>query len=383
MVSYNTLPGWHGLGVIREFMAYHAGSVVDPVERVRLARAGLDQLLAGLPDRTTPFAQHLAREIPPLRGKSDSYLLHEHMEGDNQAYYFHEFLGLAREAGLEYLTDARFRLSADGQTAAIEKALDALAGPDRLRREQYLDFLRNRTFRRSLLVAAGSPVREPRASDLEHLRALSVGQPDDAAPDLFSAQPISFLADDGSRRFATNKPIAKAMLVELAEALPRSIPIPELRERVLARLSRPPAGIQAAPVDEAPEAIPLALLECYRTSTVDLVSWDAPFATGPSLHPTAHPLARIQVESGGKKATSHRHRVVQLTDFERLVLLQCDGGRDRAEILDRLVAAVLDGTFPLHQNGDPITDIFEIRSILDRSLDPALARLRLSALMAR
>jgi SAM-dependent methyltransferase len=384
LVSYNALPGWRGLGVIREFMAYHAGQGPDPVERVQRARQGLDTLLAGMPDPKTPFAQMLAREIPPLRGKADSYLLHDHMEEHNQAYYFHEFLAMARRAGLDYLTDARFHLTVEGQTDAIAHALDALAGPDRLRREQYLDFLRNRTFRRSLVVAAGSPVREPRASDLDDLRALAVGRPDSDGPDVFSPASIGFHAlDNRDRRWAVTGAFAKAALVELAAAHPRSVPVPELRARALARLSNTPAGAATGAVaDPSPDAIGQVLLSSYRTNTVDLVSWEPEFAVGPSsARPTASPLALIQLEDGAKRVTSLRHRVTSLTDFERLVLRQCDGRRERPEVLDHLVAAALDGTFPLNQNGQPITDVFQVRAILDRSLDPALQRLRDAALM--
>jgi hypothetical protein len=43
--------------------------------------------------------------------------------------------------------------------------------------------------------------------------------------------------------------------------------------------------------------------------------------------------------------------VIELTDFERLVLRQLDGERDGTGVLDALVAAVLAGQFPLTMNG--------------------------------
>jgi SAM-dependent methyltransferase len=43
-VSFNTYPGWHMRGMIRDMMRYHSGRFNQPQERVRQARALLDFL---------------------------------------------------------------------------------------------------------------------------------------------------------------------------------------------------------------------------------------------------------------------------------------------------------------------------------------------------
>src|SRR5579884_2024888 len=43
-VSYNTYPGWHMRGMIRDMMLYHASHFTEPLTKVRQARALLDFL---------------------------------------------------------------------------------------------------------------------------------------------------------------------------------------------------------------------------------------------------------------------------------------------------------------------------------------------------
>ena len=83
-----------------------------------------------------------------------SYLLHDYMEADNDPFYFHEFAGALKNNGLQYICDAEqadFELDSLPADAAAtfekvsENALDV---------EQYIDFLKNTRFRRSLICHA-------------------------------------------------------------------------------------------------------------------------------------------------------------------------------------------------------------------------------------
>jgi hypothetical protein len=136
----------------------------------------------------------------------------------------------------------------------------------------------------------------------------------------------------------------------------------------------------AAPFDRSATALEVGLLQCFLVGLIELMTWDAEFAAVPSEHPAASRLARRQAQSG-RRVVSLRHRNIELTEFERLVLLLLDGRRDRASILEGVCAAVSDGTFLLHQDGRPITDLAQARPILDRSLTPCVLRLTTTALL--
>src|SRR5262249_27477506 len=55
-VSYNTYPGWHMRGMIRDMMCYHAQQFADPHVRVRQARNLLDFLAKSVAGEQTPYS---------------------------------------------------------------------------------------------------------------------------------------------------------------------------------------------------------------------------------------------------------------------------------------------------------------------------------------
>jgi SAM-dependent methyltransferase len=373
-VSYNTLPGWHALGTIRDMMLFHIQPLADAEPRVRAreARKVLEAVIADLPDPGLPYSRSLRREVEQIRRKSDSYLLHEYLEAENHPVYFREFVSSAARHGLKYLADARFRSVLPNQPAPLRQAVERLAD-DPLRREQYLDFFLNRTFRRSVLVPEAARPVPPRPSALESLRALAAAGPLSARPDLTTMAPEEFVGPDGHSRFTVTDRLTKAALVTLNELWPSSVPVPELRARVQARLDGPGESGRGELLNEV-------IVDGFRTGIVELHSAEPGFAREVGAHPGASPYARLQSRTTGQ-VTNLRHRIVQLSEFDRLVLGQLDGTRDRAAILDELVSAAVSGAFPLHRDGIPINDAMEVRRILDRSLDPSLARLRGGALL--
>lgn len=380
-ISYNTLPGWHLLGIVRDLLLFHVEELDDPAAQVRAAREILGTVVEAMPDKTTPYALAVRREVDQLKARSDSYLLHEFLEPASRPLHVREFAGRAAAQGLRALADARFRMSAGSQPDDLRQALDGLSD-DPVRREQYLDFIRNRAFRRTLLVheSAGAG-RSPDPARLEKLRVAAAAAPTSPFPDLHTAAPEVFRTFDGTQQLTAPDPLVKATLTTVAEAWPSSLAVPELRRRTLARLDEPSrrAG-PPEPFDRSPEAARLALLRALGSGLIDLRTIDPPFARFPGAQPTASPYARRQAESG-RLVTNLLHRVVELSEFDRLVLRQLDGTRDRSAIIDALTAAALTGAFPLNRDGQPITDAIEARQIMERSVDPALTRLLGSTLL--
>ena len=157
-ISYNTYPGWHLRGAVREMMMYHTVRVGDPQQRIPQARALLDLLVRGGADANSAYARLLREEQEILRGRDDTYLLHEHLEEYNTPVYFHEFVDRARSAGLQFLAEAQLsEMMPNHFSPEVRQALGHMAS-DVVSMEQYLDFLHNRKFRRSLLCHGEVPV---------------------------------------------------------------------------------------------------------------------------------------------------------------------------------------------------------------------------------
>ena len=119
-----------------------------------------------------------------MLARSDATLLHDELAEVNDALYFHEFAAHAARHGLQYLAEADFFEMQIG--AASEPAAQALlAIEDPVRREQYLDFLKARMFRQTLLCRAELAIdRTPHPEVLEGLAVSTQAQPQgDPGPD--------------------------------------------------------------------------------------------------------------------------------------------------------------------------------------------------------
>ncbi len=379
-VSYNVYPGWHGLGAIREMMLFHDEGLANPSpsERIAAMRGMLKAIVENQPDASTPFAQFLRREVSQIQSKNESYLIHEYLEPVNQPFLFSEFREQAERQGLVYVTDARYRMTPAFQEPPLQEALGRLAG-DPLRQEQYLDFFRNRAFRRSILARSGKAPVPPSEEALSRLRAVALAGPVNAQPDIHTNQIEEFRTTDAQGGLASGSPAVKATLLALAARWPRSIPVAELRSRAADLLEHVPPGITPT-VEDSPPSTESILLRGFGAGVLELTTFEPPAALDLSLRPTTSPFARLQAEQGSR-VTTLRHRVAELSAFDRLVLGLADGTRERSEIVDDLVAACLRGTFPLLRDGQPIADSIEIRRIMERSLEPSLLRLRGSLLL--
>src|SRR6476469_8149019 len=75
-VSYNTYPGWHMRGMIRDMMLYHSSRFNTPQLRVQQARALLDFLAQSVKQDGGAYPQLLKAELETLRQQADYYLYH-------------------------------------------------------------------------------------------------------------------------------------------------------------------------------------------------------------------------------------------------------------------------------------------------------------------
>ncbi len=376
-VSYNTFPGWLIPSLIREMMLGHVRSVSDPVERVRRARQLVETLARSIPDAQSPYALLVQKEAAEIQNKSDTYLLHEHLDSVNEPVYVRQFLEQTTATGLRYLGDARIGSMPALQQPRIREILEGLSH-DPSEQEQLFDALHNRRFRRSLLVRADAPDpprSTPSTDAMAGLRISTLVAPAFASPDLRAGVAASFRPFGSTVPFSTTDPMTKALLVVLSESHPRSLPFETLWTLVRSRLARALGG-------EGPsrEQVAAAVLSGLAASIVDMHTLEFRFAAEPGDRPTASPIARLQAESQGN-VVNLRHRLVLLSEFDRLVIRQLDGRRDFEAVLGAVEAAILAGQFTIHQDNQPITDPSQIRPILRRSIPPSLQRLASFALL--
>ena len=162
-VSYNTYPGWHFRGLVREMMSHHVRRFTEPDVIAKEAR-GILQFVTKAAHLIEPvYSSVLEQELDYVNARSDSYLLHDHLETVNDPVYFHDFASRARTRGLRFVSEVQGSLvPAESLPPDVGNGLRQL-GADDVDFEQYLDFVINRRFRQSVLCREGAE-SEARAS---------------------------------------------------------------------------------------------------------------------------------------------------------------------------------------------------------------------------
>ncbi|HEV2875171.1 MAG TPA: class I SAM-dependent methyltransferase [Thermoleophilaceae bacterium] len=322
-VSYNALSGARLSGALRDMLMFHTAGLDDPVDRIEQARALL-RLLVGSWSDEHEFGAIMRRQGERLLERSDETLFHDELAAINHPVYFHEFVAHAARHGLQYLAEADFF---EMQTGVVPEALsdELLRVEDPILREQYLDFVKGRTFRQTLLCRAELALdRSPQPLVVETLAVSSPAQPT-GDPD--GEGRVTFEGPTGST-LKTDHPLVAKGLERIARSWPGAVWVRELIPQ------------QASEDDRA--AICGALLRCYAGNLVQLHAKPPAVSTSVGDRPEASPLARHQARSG-EMVTNLRHASVRLEDDlgRRLVVL-LDGTRDRAELLRELRAFLLE-----------------------------------------
>lgn len=372
-VSYNVYPGWHQRSSVREMMLYHTRAIADPRARVQAARDFLELLTRSATPQRTPYALALEQLLDLLRKCSDSYLYHEYLEAENHPVLFQEFVERADGAGLRYLGPAEFTLLEVGLSPDVCETL-ARFGPDRIRREQYVDFVLNRAFRRSLWCHAERATCEaPDPDAVRSLRVSALVRPESETPDVRTDANEKFFTSSDIK-LVVNQPVLKAIASVLDQRRPQSAAFEELRLETAALLSRDPMG------ELEPQNFAKFVLRGYLTGFVDLHAYDPPIASEPGPRPCASAFARRRAERG-LGVVNLRNQRADLEDLDLLVLPFLDGTRDQSTLVRDLARQVAEGRLPIRNAGEPIRDATEAEALLADPVAASLRRIAREALM--
>ena len=307
-ISYNALPGGRLRQMLREALAIHLGEIEELGERISSARRFL-ALLVAAGESDDDLAPTLARAAREVIDRDDAFLFHDVLADVNEPFYFVDFLERARAHGLQYVSEAQF---SEMQVAVLPPSLQSTLQQieDPVRRDQYLDLLKERRFRQTLLSHGGLALdREPQP---ERLSGMAVSAALRWTTDERSAR-VTFLGP-GTAHLVTDHPLA----VRTLQAIGRSWPSP--------------CWIADLGAERELPAIRDILLRCYAANLVRLHVHPPLVSTSPPDRPRMSPFARLEA-ADGTLLTTVRHTHHELDDdAARWLATMLDGTRDRAAL---------------------------------------------------
>lgn len=312
-ISYNAYPGRHVRQMLREMMLYHIRNVDDHAKRLEQARGLLKFLQEGRV-LSASWQALMDEELKYVLGRSADGLYHDDISEFNDSFYFRDFVDHAGRHGMQYLGEADPHLMFDPQGSL------SWLGDDVLEREQYLDFLRLRRFRQTMLCRKGISLR--RAPSPEQMESFLFSAP---------ATPVEGGQIQGLNgvRITSVHEAVNRVTAAMGETFPLPLAFDELVDY---------AGDR--------EALREILFGLVTGGFADIHVFDFPCEETVTAKPRASGLARYQA-SASRFVTSACHSLVELDEVGRQLLILLDGTRDQDQLAQRL--AIIPEAPPLDQ----------------------------------
>lgn len=343
-ISYNTLPGWRMHSIIRDMMQYHSARMDSTQDKIDQARAVVqfvgDHVLGSSQSTYGRFVQEQVGFISRISGE---YLYHEYLESENTAFYFHEFITMLQAYDLQYLGETDLMSMIDMHYPPETRNILNEIAPNIYHLEQYMDFLRNRRFRCSLIVGNHRNFkREITPEPFKHLyiayHAFPKGskEPDNASAveekDLNESLSGIVLRTEESDEMVsiTETFLYNEALSYLHHQWPRAIHFEELIHYCAKKKGREISQVES---NNLSMLIQTLLLDGLLT----VHAFQAPLASHISETPAVSPMARFQA-SHQNIICSQKHDMVAVKDpWVRKLIQLLDGSRNISQLVNSLL----------------------------------------------
>ncbi len=342
-VSYNCRPGSYLRDLTRAMMLFHVRDTADPERRVEQARALL-QVLAETSNENEAYGLVLRSQHDRVRKTANAVLYHDDLDAGAEAYFLYQVLEAAARNGLQYLADVSNPIPTgalvelQGEPEPVRKLLGQIPETDWVIREQYLDFVKGRMFRETLLCHHETKLERP--VNVGRIRQFYVSA--ELAPASADFDPsqlgVAEFKTKAGQTVRTDHRVAKAAFLHLGTIWPQAIGTVDLATAALARLGPTTDGGQTS-FDEHVETITGILAKCHCIGAVELDAFPANLMATISDRPQASLLVRKQLENGSL-LTNLRHGLVSLDDpVTRHLVRLLDGTRTVDQLVSDLAVA--------------------------------------------
>ena len=236
-ISYNTYPGWHAQMVLRDAMILYCSKYKEPEQKKAKIPEAIHYLKGFFQAADNEFSNYNMKRLTALQQHSDSYLFHEFLEAHNHPLYVKDFIKQADQKGFQYLSDALLTFD-NALLLGEQRHAFIVDKKDRIEQLQYMDFMLNQRFRRSLLCHHDVSIRNSFAP--EHMVELAYrGNLSSKKKIVFdSDKPSRFYLDHNHDMFITlAHPVSKAAVQILMESYPACIHYMDLLQQSCQRVA--------------------------------------------------------------------------------------------------------------------------------------------------
>ena len=321
-ISYNINPGWRVRGALRDMLLHHVRGETEPRKRLEQAY----QFIAVLNKAMRPgsaLERYFKEELTYFKSAHPSYIYHEYLEIHNSPLQFGEFLSDIEQHDLRYVCDTDlYTMFSSAFEPEVENFLEGLGSLEE--QEQYMDFLRLRTLRQSLVCHRSvEPEYNIDLSCLDKFACYAELKPQKQVnlrrqnEDVFCAQ---------EKRVSIYDPMMKATLMQLSEVHPDAIAIPELYAVAKARLQA--AEVHFGATEYA--AWQQSIFNLVANNLIGLYPSGRHFPRT-TAHLQISPLARLQAATGNITTVWHQNLTLDAFAIRLVELL--DGLRSMDEVV--------------------------------------------------
>lgn len=379
-ISYNVLPGWNMRKSLRDMMLFHTAGISEPLGKVKQARALVKFLSSSVPTENNAYGILLKSELDSMSKMEDTYLLYDYLEKENTPFYFHEFLARAARHGLQYMSETSLsQMLPSNFPESVSKTLTQVG--QIMAQEQYMDFLRNRMFRQTLICRASVPLSRNVSSDrLRDLSFQSLLNPSTQPVDLTAGVAVSF-ASPGGQQITTDDTFLKSVFQVLGTSGTRALSFKELlaSARALARPKIENAGPNQNEIEDA--TLSSNLMNLYTKGLVEIHAEPVEISLKVADKPKVGALARYQAMKS-RHITNRIHAPIPADALGRTIIAACDGNHSFEELLELVIKEVKENRLNVKVSGNSVKDDKKLRELLEPQVRGMLELLARSGFFA-
>jgi methyltransferase-like protein len=369
-VSYDAFPGSYARVMVREMMLFHIRDFREPQQQLQQA-VTLLKLLAKSGKETEPYTKTLQDEFERMSTRSREGLYHDELSPDFQPFYFYQFMEHAQRHGLQFLGETDFfEMHSGGLSAKAKEVLDKISDEVTLR-EQYLDFMCGRAFRKTLLCHDDVPLdRSGKSVSVRSFFISTQARPKAESPNAAPEAGETFCSPSGTELTTPNL-LARSLFWYLIKSRPERIPFEKLAREAECR-ARQELGFVPKPDQDIASEVADFVWRTYLAGLLELHVHVPLFATEVSERPLASPLARLEARSGNVITTLHCRSLHLSDSLQRGVLMLLDGTRDHAALRRDLPEIFKSGNLTMEEDGQPVVDMQTVEKRINAETEEIL-----------